>query len=113
MKHSMIMVFDCIVLFALFAFRSLYLLVLIPVTFLGWIFVHAWWQKSSYGACLGWYDWNIFVLLVTGLVGARVDRYGRGMRHVRLVDMSAVSHRVGRMGRTLSNLESNSSQLRI
>lgn len=109
----MIVVLDLIVLFALFAFRSLYLLVLIPVTLLGWIFVHAWWQKSSYGACLGWYDWNIFVLLVTGLVGARVDMYGRGLRYVTMVDMSKVSHRVGRMGRTLNSLEGDSERSRI
>ena len=39
----MIKVFDSMLLFALSAFRGLYLLVLIPVAFLGWIFVHTWW----------------------------------------------------------------------
>lgn len=106
-------VFDFIILFALWVFRGLYLWILIPATFLGWIFVHAWRQKSSYGACLGWYDWNIFVFLITGSIGARVNGYIRGSCYVSLVDMSKISHRVGRMGRTLQHLDTDSSQSRI
>jgi hypothetical protein len=109
----MIKVYDFIALFALSAFRGIYLLALIPAAFFGWLFVHAWWQKSSYGACLGWYDWNIYVFLASGLVGSRVDRYIREFPYVRLVDMSKVSHRVGRMGRTLRNLEGDSSKSKI
>lgn len=104
----MIAVYDFVAVFSFWALRGLYLLLLIPVAFLGWVFVHAWRQKSSYGACLGWYDWNIFVFFATGLVGARAGRYARGLRYVRLVDMSKVSHRVGRMGRTLQNSGSDS-----
>ena len=109
----MIVVLDFILLFALWAFRGLYLLVLIPATFFGWIFTHVWRQKSSYGACLGWYDWNIFAFLATGLVGVRMGKHIPSARYVRLVDMSGISHRVGRMGRTLKNLDRGSSQSRI
>lgn len=106
----MIVIFDVILLFALCAFRGLYLLVLIPATFLGWIFFHSWRQGTSFGACLGWYDWNIFLSLATGLVGARAGKYMPTARYVRLVDMANISHRVGRMSRTLQNLDSGSAQ---
>lgn len=108
----MIVIFDVILLFALCAFRGLYLLVLIPATFLGWIFVHSWRQRTSYGACLGWYDWNIFLSLATGLVGVRASKYMPTARYVRLVDMANISHRVGWMGRTLQKLDSDPLQSR-
>lgn len=106
----MIAVYDSSVIFCFLAFRGLYLWLLIPAAFLGWLFVHAWRQKSSYGACLGWYDWNLFVFFATGLVGARLDRYARGLRYVKLVDMSKISHRVGRMVRTLQKVDSDASR---
>lgn len=106
----MIAVFDFIILFSLWVFRGLYLWVLIPAAFLAWISIHAWRQKSSFGECLGWYDWNIFVFLATGLVGVRAGKYIPNVRYAGLADMSNISHRVGRMRRTLQNLDTDAPQ---